>query len=153
MKRNDKTPPVVVITGASAGVGRAVVRAFAADGAKIGLIARGLEGLEGARRDVEALGGEALVLPLDVADPQAVDEAASHVEEHFGPIDIWINAAFAGTLMRFIDMTPEDYRRVTEVTYQGQVHGTMAALKRMLPRDHGAIVLVGRSEEHTSEIQ
>src|SRR3546814_13815201 len=121
MKRNDKTPPVVVITGASAGVGRAVVRAFAADGAKIGLIACGLEGLEGARRDVEALGGEALALPLDVANPQAADEAASHVEEHFGPIDLWINHAFAGTLIRFIELTSDESRPVHGVTYVGLV--------------------------------
>lgn len=136
-------PPVVMITGASAGVGRAVVREFAKDRACIGLIARGTDGLEAAAREVEEAGGKALVLPLDVADWKAVDAAASRLEEAFGPIDIWVNAAFAGVLAPFTDMSVEDYRRVTEVTYLGQVHGTRAALDRMLPRDHGSIVLVG----------
>ena len=136
-------PPVVVITGASAGVGRAVVREFARDKAKIALIARGLDGLNGAAKEVTDAGGEAMILPLDVADAAAVEDAAAKVEERFGPIDIWINAAFAGVLSRFIDMSMEDYQRVTDVTYLGQVHGTHAALKRMLPRGRGSIVLVG----------
>ncbi|MBR0551533.1 SDR family oxidoreductase [Stakelama marina] len=136
-------PPVVVITGASAGVGRAVVREFAKDKARIGLIARGRDGLKGAAREVEEAGGEALILPLDVADHQAVDDAASKVEDKFGPIDIWVNVAFAGVLSRFTDMTMEDYERVTKVTYLGQVHGTYAALKRMMPRNKGSVVLVG----------
>lgn len=136
-------PPVVVVTGASAGVGRAVVRRFAKDKAKIGLIARGQDGLEGARQDVEEAGGEALICPCDVSDFAAVDAAASAVEDKFGPIDIWVNVAFAGVLSRFSDMAMEDFRRVTEVTYLGQVHGTRAALDRMLPRDRGSIVLVG----------
>ena len=143
MTKPAKQPPVVVITGASAGVGRAVVRAFAADRAKIGLIARGHDGLEAAAAEVRAAGGEALVLPCDVADPQAVEDAAAEVEAAFGPIDIWVNAAFAGVLARFIDMSLADFKRVTEVTYLGQVHGTMAALKRMVPRNHGSVVLVG----------
>ncbi|GAA4764882.1 SDR family oxidoreductase [Stakelama sediminis] len=142
MPKNSR-PPVVVITGASAGVGRAVVREFAKDKARIGLIARGRDGLEGAAREVEAAGGEAMILPLDVADAQAVDEAADKVEERFGPIDIWVNVAFAGVVSRFVDMTMEEYKRVTEVTYLGQVHGTYAALKRMMPRNKGSIVLVG----------
>ena len=125
----DLKPPVVVITGASAGVGRAVVREFARDKAKIALIARGLDGLNGAAKEVTDAGGEAMILPLDVSDAAAVDEAAAKVEERFGPIDIWVNAAFAGVLSRFIDMSMEDYRRVTEVTYLGQVHGTHAALE------------------------
>lgn len=133
----------VVITGASAGVGRAVTRAFAAKGARVGLIARGEDGLRATAEEVDQAGGEALMLPLDVADARAVDDAASEVEALFGPIDIWINAAFAGVLSRFIDMSLDDYRRVTDVTYHGQVHGAMAALKRMVPRDHGTIVLVG----------
>ncbi|MGN6268536.1 MAG: SDR family oxidoreductase [Sphingomonas sp.] len=136
-------PPVVVITGASAGVGRAVVREFARDKAKIALIARGLDGLKGAAEEVRAAGGEAMILPLDVSDMAAVEDAAQKVEERFGPIDIWVNVAFAGVLARFVDMSMADYKRVTEVTYLGQVHGTYAALKRMLPRDRGAIVLVG----------
>ena len=141
--RKQAKPPVVVVTGASAGVGRAVVREFAKDNAHIALIARGRDGLEGAAREVERAGGKALVLPLDVADWRAVDDAATQVEETFGPIDIWINVAFAGVLSRFMDMSMEDYERVTKVTYLGQVHGTQAALKRMLPRDAGSIVLVG----------
>ncbi len=136
-------PQVVVVTGASAGVGRAVVQAFADDGARIGLIARGVVGLEATAADVRGRGGDALVLPLDVADADAVDAAAAQVEAAFGPIDVWINAAFAGSLSPFIDTPLADFRRVTDVTYHGQVHGTMAALKRMLPRDRGSIVLVG----------
>lgn len=143
MKNKLSDPPVVVVTGASAGVGRAVVRRFAKDKARIGLIARGREGLEGAKRDVEAAGGEALICPCDVSDYKAVDRVADRIEGEFGPIDIWVNAAFAGVLARFVDMSMEDYERVTRVTYLGQVHGTRAALDRMLPRDRGSIVLVG----------
>jgi NAD(P)-dependent dehydrogenase (short-subunit alcohol dehydrogenase family) len=141
--RRHGAPQVVVVTGASAGVGRAVVRAFADERARIGLIARGTVGLEATAADVRARGGEALVLPLDVADADAVDAAATQVEAAFGPIDVWINVAFAGSLSRFVDTPLADFRRVTEVTYHGQVHGTMAALKRMLPRNRGSIVLVG----------
>lgn len=140
---NTPKDDVVVITGASAGVGRAVVREFARPGAKIALIARGIDGLEGAAREVRAAGGKALVLPLDVADFEAVDAAAERVERELGPIDVWVNVAFAGVLSRFIDMDMADYERVTRVTYLGQVHGTMAALKRMVPRDRGSVVLVG----------
>ncbi|MDX3910159.1 MAG: SDR family oxidoreductase [Sphingobium sp.] len=140
---NHKKALVIVVTGASAGVGRAVVRRFARDGARIALIARGMDGLEAAAREVEQAGGEALVLPLDVADAAAVEAAAEATEAHFGPIDIWINVAFAGVMSQFLDMNLDDYRRVTDVTYHGQVHGTMAALKRMVPRDRGSIVLVG----------
>jgi NAD(P)-dependent dehydrogenase (short-subunit alcohol dehydrogenase family) len=134
---------VVVITGASAGVGRATARAFGARGACVGLLARGRDGLEGARRDVEALGGRALAVPTDVADPAQVEAAARAVEEAFGPIDVWVNNAMASVFSPVKQMTPEEYRRVTEVTYLGQVHGTLAALRRMLPRDRGTIVLVG----------
>lgn len=134
---------VVVVTGASAGVGRAVVRAFAKRGARIGLIARGRAGLEGARREVEALGGEALVLPLDVADAEAVEAAAARVEAELGPIDVWVNNAMASVFSPVKETTPEEYRRVTEVTYLGYVYGTLSALRRMLPRDRGTIVLVG----------
>lgn len=136
-------PPVVMITGASAGVGRAVARRFAQDSAKIGLIARGRDGLDAAAREVEDAGGKALVLPLDVSDADAVENAATRLEAEFGPIDIWVNAAFAGVLAPFMEMELRDYARVTNVTYLGQVHGTRAALKRMLPRDRGSIVLVG----------
>src|ERR687886_2887797 len=142
MKRLTK-PEVVVITGASAGVGRATARAFAREGAYIGLLARGRDGLEGARRDVEESGGKALILPTDVADADAVERAAEAVEREFGPIDIWINNAMASVFSPVKEMRPEEYRRVTEVTYLGTVYGTLAALGRMLPRDHGAIVQVG----------
>ena len=143
MKQKLPKPPVVVVTGASAGVGRAVVRRFARDKARIGLFARGRDGLEGAKREVEAAGGEALICQCDVADYAAVEAAAERIEQELGPIDVWINAAFAGVLARFVDMSMEDYDRVTKVTYLGQVHGARAALERMLPRDKGSIVLVG----------
>ncbi len=142
-RKNAKKPPVVVVTGASAGVGRAVVRRYAQDKAKIVLIARGKDGLHAAAREVEEAGGEALVISADVADADAMEAAAASAEGRFGPIDIWVNVAFAGVFSRFADMSLADYKRVTEVTYLGQIHGTMAALKRMIPRDHGAIVLVG----------
>lgn len=131
---------IVVITGASAGVGRATVRRFARDGAHIGLVARGVNGLEAARREVEAAGGRALVLPTDVADPKQVEAAAETVEQQFGPIGIWINDAMTSVFAPLKDTTPEEFRRVTEVTYLGAVHGTMSALKRKLPRDRGTIV-------------
>lgn len=136
-------PEVVVVTGASAGVGRAIVRAFARERAHIGLLARGVDGLEGARAEVEELGGKALVLPLDVANPEAMEAAAARVEKEFGPIDIWINNAMVSVFSPVKLMKPEEYKRVTEVTYLGIVYGTLAALKRMLPRDRGVIVQVG----------
>jgi NAD(P)-dependent dehydrogenase (short-subunit alcohol dehydrogenase family) len=136
-------PEVVVVTGASAGLGRAIVRAFAREGAHIGLLARGRDGLEGARRDVEDLGGKALAIPLDVADAEAVERAAEEVEQEFGPINIWINNAMVSVFSPVKEITPKEYKRVTEVTYLGVVYGTLAALKRMLPRDRGTIVQVG----------
>ncbi len=138
-----RSKQVVVITGASAGVGRATVRAFAKRGADIGLIARGTDGLEAARREVEAAGGRAVVLPADVADPDQVDAAASRVERELGPIDVWVNNAMVSVFSPVRELQPDEVRRVTDVTYLGVVHGTLAALKRMLPRDHGAIVQVG----------
>jgi NAD(P)-dependent dehydrogenase (short-subunit alcohol dehydrogenase family) len=134
---------VVVVTGASAGVGRAIARRFAQDGARVALLARNHEGLEGARRDVEAAGGEALIIPTDVADHEQVEAAAQRVEQTWGPIDIWINNAMATVFAWFEDITPEEYTRSTEVTYLGAVWGTRAALKRMGPRDRGTIVQVG----------
>lgn len=134
---------VVVVTGASAGVGRATVREFARHGAHVGLIARGTEGLEAAKQEVEKLGGKAIAISCDVADPAAVDQAASRIEDELGPIDVWVNNAFAGVISPFLEMTPEEYRRVTEVTYFGQVWGTMTALRRMVPRNRGSVVLVG----------
>ncbi len=136
-------PEVVIITGASAGVGRATVQRFAREGAHIGLVARGRDGLEGARRDVEHLGGRGLVLPTDVADPDQVEAAAVAVEKEFGPIDVWVNDAMVSVFSPAKEMKSEEYRRVTEVTYLGYVYGTLAALRRMLPRDHGTIVQVG----------
>ena len=134
---------VVVITGASAGVGRAATQAFAREGARIALIARGRAGLNGARRDVENLGGEALVLPLDVADAGAVENAAQKIEEKFGAIDVWVNNAMASVFSPITGMTTEEFKRVTEVTYLGYVYGTLAALRRMLPRNRGLIIQVG----------
>ncbi len=139
MKRSE----VVVVTGASAGVGRAIVRRFAREGARIGLIARGLDRLETTRAEVEQLGGRGLVLQADVADADAVDRAAARAEEEFGPIDIWVNNAMVTVFSPVKDMTAEEFRRVTAVTYLGCVNGTLAALRRMLPRDCGAIVQVG----------
>ena len=136
------SPEVVVITGASAGVGRATVRKFARDGAHIGLLARGRDGLEGAREEVEEAGGKALVLPTDVADADRVEAAAAAVEEAFGPIDVWVNDAMVTIYGEFLDIEPDEFRRSTEVTYLGTVWGTRAALKRMIPRDHGTIVQV-----------
>jgi NAD(P)-dependent dehydrogenase (short-subunit alcohol dehydrogenase family) len=138
-----RTRDVVVITGASAGVGRATVREFARRGADIALIARGLDGLEAARQEVEALGGRALVTPADVAHPREVEAAAARAEAELGPIDIWVSNTFAGIFARFGDTTPEEFRRVTEVTYLGQVNGTRAALNHMRPRNRGSVVLVG----------
>src|SRR3954452_456292 len=133
----------VVVTGASAGVGRAVVREFARRQANVGLVARGREGLEGAREAVEQAGGQALVIPADVADPDSVEGAAAATEEAFGPIDVWVNDAMVTVFAWFEDIEPEEFRRATEVTYLGSVWGTRAALKRMLPRDRGTIVQVG----------
>lgn len=139
----EKKRRVVVVTGASAGVGRATVRAFAERGDSIGLIARGIDGLEATRREVEELGSKALVLPLDVADADKVEEAAARVERQLGPIDVWVNNAMVSVFSPVAEMEPAEYRRVTEVTYLGYVYGTLAALKRMLPRDEGVIVQVG----------
>jgi short-subunit dehydrogenase len=134
---------VVVVTGASAGVGRAVARAFARRGARLGLLARDEMRLREARAEVEDLGGEALVLPADVSDFEAVDRAAAAVEARFGPIDVWVNNAMVSVFSPVKEMRPEEYRRVTEVTYLGTVYGTLAALARMLARDRGVIIQIG----------
>lgn len=141
---------VVVVTGASAGLGRAIAERFARDGAAIGLIARGRERLQAAKEEVEALGGRALVLPLDVADPEVVENAAQTVEEQLGPIDVWINNAMVSVYSPIKEMLPEEFRRVTEVTYLGYVYGTLAALRRMLPRNRGIIIQVGSALAHRS---
>ena len=134
---------VVVVTGASAGVGRATARAFADAGAHVGLLARGRERLEAARRELEAVGVKAVAVPTDVADADAVERAAAAVEEQLGPIDVWVNNAMTSVFSPVRQLDPEEVRRVTEVTYLGTVHGTLAALGRMLARDHGTIVQVG----------
>lgn len=138
-----KTKEVVVITGASAGHGRAVARRFARRGASIGLLARGRDGLEAAKREVESLGGRALVVPTDVSDAEQVEAAARAVESEFGPISVWVNNAMTSVFSPVKRLRPEEISRVTEVTYLGYVYGTMAALKRMLPRDQGIIIQVG----------
>ncbi|MRX49939.1 SDR family NAD(P)-dependent oxidoreductase [Paracoccus sp. S-4012] len=141
---------VVMVTGASAGVGRAIVRRFAQEGAQIGLMARGIDRLETAAREVRAGGGEALVLPLDVANAEAVDAAAEAMERRFGPIDVWINVAMVTVMAPVSEMTAAEYRRVTEVTYLGCVHGTLAALKRMRPRNRGMIIQIGSALAYRS---
>jgi NAD(P)-dependent dehydrogenase (short-subunit alcohol dehydrogenase family) len=141
---------VVVITGASAGVGRATAKAFARRGASLGLVARGRERLEQAAEEVESLGGQALVLPADVADAPRVEELATAVEARFGPIDIWINNAMVSVFSPIREMTADEFRRVTEVTYLGYVYGTLAALRRMRPRDRGVIIQVGSALAHRS---
>ncbi|OBI48032.1 SDR family oxidoreductase [Mycobacterium sp. E796] len=133
----------VVITGASAGIGRATAQLFGQRGANVTLLARGAAGLEGAARDVEAGGGKALAIQTDVADYSAVAAAADEAELTFGPIDTWINVAFTSVFAPFHEITPDEFKRVTEVTYLGYVHGTMVALAKMRPRDRGAIVQVG----------
>lgn len=140
----------IVITGASAGVGRAVTRRFAQDGVKIGLIARGRERLDAAAEEARDAGGEAVTLPCDVADPDAVEAAAEQAEEALGPIDIWINAAMATILSPFHRMGADEFHRVTEVTYLGCVHGTLAALRRMRIRGHGTIVQIGSALAYRS---
>jgi short-subunit dehydrogenase len=137
-----KQGEVVVITGASGGIGRATARKFGADRARVGLIARGRRGLEAAAREIEQAGGESLILPIDVADPDQVEAAASSVEDAFGPIDVWINDAMVTLYAEFLDIEPDEFRRATEVTYLGMVWGTRAALKRMVPRDRGSLVQV-----------
>jgi short-subunit dehydrogenase len=141
---------VVVITGASAGVGRATAREFARHGACIGLDARGLDRLESAAREVGKLGGRAVILAGDMADPATAEEIARRTEEAFGPIDIWVNNAMLSVYSRIADTPPEEFKRVTDVTYLGFVYGTQAALRRMLPRNRGTIVQVGSSLAYRS---
>lgn len=143
-------PETVVITGASAGVGRATALEFARHGASLGLVARGRDRLESTRREVERLGGRAVVLAGDVADPETAEQIAEMTTSAFGPIDIWVNNAMASVYSKIVEMPPEEFKRVTEVTYLGYVYGTQAALRRMLPRDRGTIVQVGSSLAYRS---
>lgn len=133
----------MVVTGAAAGVGRATARAFAARGDRVALLARGRTGLAAAADEVQRAGGEAFVVSVDMADAKAVEDAAQQVVDAFGGIDVWVNDAFAGVFAPFTEITPDEFRRVTEVTYLGYVFGTRAALRHMLPRDSGTIVQVG----------
>jgi NAD(P)-dependent dehydrogenase (short-subunit alcohol dehydrogenase family) len=149
-KDRNASPEVVVITGGSAGVGRATAREFAKRGARVAVLARGADGLAGAKKDIEELGGEALTLETDVADPAQVEAAAAQVEGNWGRIDVWVNDAMTSVFAPLTKMTPEDFRRVTEVTYLGVVYGTMAALKRMLPANRGTIVQVGSALAYRS---
>ena len=134
---------VALVTGASAGVGRATARRFAEEGYDVALVARGRDGLEGARLDIERIGTRPLPIPADVADPEQLEEAAERTEEALGPIDVWVNNAMTTVFAPFHEIEPAEFRRVTEVTYLGVVWGTRAALERMMPRDSGTIVMVG----------
>ncbi|MFD2419686.1 SDR family oxidoreductase [Amycolatopsis pigmentata] len=134
---------VVVVTGATGGVGRATARAFAARGDSVATLARGEEGLAAVAEEIGSAGGRALPIPVDTADFAALDRAAGEVEEKLGPIDVWVNDAFTSVFGRFTDIEPKEFERVTEVTYLGFVHGTRVALDRMLPRKRGTIVQVG----------
>lgn len=133
----------VVITGASAGIGRATARLYGRRGDNVVLVARGEAGLEGAAREVREAGGQALPVPTDVADFAAVQQAADRAEQEFGPIDVWVNVAFTSVFAPFKEIKPEEFKRVTEVSYLGFVYGTKVALDKMLPRDRGTIVQVG----------
>jgi NAD(P)-dependent dehydrogenase (short-subunit alcohol dehydrogenase family) len=143
MSKASDTPRVVAVTGASGGIGRATARRFAARGDTVALLSRGGRGLDGARRDVESLGGRAATYVVDTADAAALDKVADRIEEDLGEIDVWVNVAFTSVFARFVDIEPEEFERVTQVTYLGFVNGTRSALRRMLPRDRGTIVQVG----------
>ena len=143
-------PKVVVVTGASAGVGRATARLFAKKGANVALIARGVDGLNAAKREIEACKRHALVLPVDVSDAEAVENAAARTEQELGPIDVWVNVAMVSVFSPFTKMTPAEFKRVTDVTYLGYVYSTMSALRRMRSRNRGVIVQVGSALAYRS---
>lgn len=150
MRQNEKCLEVVVVTGASAGVGRAIVREFAKHGASIGLLARNRDGLEGARREVEEAGCRAVAIPTDMSDPKQVEDAADTVTKKLGPIDVWVNDAMVSVISPAVEMTPEDYQRVTNVSYLGYVYGTLAAVRRMKERNKGKIIQVGSALAYRS---
>jgi NAD(P)-dependent dehydrogenase (short-subunit alcohol dehydrogenase family) len=150
MERLMPVPKTVVITGASAGVGRAISAAFGQKGWQVALIARGREGLDGAKVEIEAAGGRALAIQADVADATALMDAADRVEAELGPIDVWVNNAMVTVYAGIVDILPEEFHQVTQVTYLGQVHGTLAALKHMRPRNRGVIVCIGSALAYRS---
>lgn len=141
---------VVVVTGASSGIGRAVAQAFGRRGARVGLIARNEDGLRAAANEIRAAGGEALVCPTDVAEAEAVERAADQIGSQWGRIDVWVNAAMATVFAPIMETTPEEFQRVTMVTYLGYVHGTQAAIRRMRLRDQGTIVQIGSALAYRS---
>ena len=143
MRKTAKPSSVVVVTGATAGIGRAIARCFAQEGAHVAVLARDEGRLEAARKELEAMGVRALAIRTDVADRQQVEAAADRVEQELGPIDVWVNNAMVTVFAPLDDISGEDFQRVTDVTYHGTVWGTMAALKRMKPRNRGTIVQVG----------
>lgn len=145
-----ETPLVVAITGASAGLGRAIAHAYAKRGAKLGLMARNPEALAAAKRECLNLGGQAIFIPTDVSDADAVERAASQIEQELGPIDIWVNDAMVSVFSPVKEMEASDYKRVTDVLYLGFVHGTLSALRRMLPRDRGTIIQIGSALAYRS---
>jgi short-subunit dehydrogenase len=147
---NPPESEVVVITGASAGVGRATAQEFARHGARLGLVARGRERLEATQREVEQLGGQAVILAADMGDPATAERIAQMTEQAFGRIDVWVNNAMLSVYSKIADMTAEEFKRITDVTYLGYVYGTQAALRRMLPLNRGSIVQVGSSLAYRS---
>lgn len=140
----------VAVTGASAGIGRAIAKAFAKEGAQVGIIARSASALEQVKQEIVQAGGKALVLPCDVSNSEAIDAAATRLEEEFGPIDVWVNCAMVTVFSAIRDISPAEYQRVTDVTYHGSVYGSMAALKRMRNRNKGHIIQVGSALSYRS---
>ncbi len=145
-----KSPLVVVVTGSSAGLGRAIAHAYAKRGAKVALLARNPQALAAAKQECEKLGGQAIFIPTDVSDADAVERAATQIEEELGPIDIWVNNAMVSVFSPVKEMEASDYKRVTDVLYLGFVHGTLSALRRMLPRDRGTIIQIGSALAYRS---